>query len=203
MVHNIIKSICYPLMRILFVREISGLENLPKKTPYIIVSNHSSYIDGALLLLTFLWHVDKEVHFFMWKKMFESWLGKFVFWIMLDQIKENGSVERGMRYMSKGEIIGVFPEGGRTRNGKMKEVIHSGLGVLALASKAPVVPIGMEGTYDVWPRTGDFPKLRRIVSIRIGKPMKFNLPMNKKNYNTVISKVMKEVAMLANNSYPW
>ncbi|MEM4263440.1 MAG: lysophospholipid acyltransferase family protein [Candidatus Woesearchaeota archaeon] len=203
MVHDIVKLVLYPLMRVLFVKEISGIENLPKKGPYIVVANHSSYIDGALLLLIFLWHKDVEVHFFMWKKLFESWFGRFVFWKWFDQIKENGSVERGLRYLGKGKIIGIFPEGGRTRNGRMKEVIHSGLGVLALASKAPVVPVGLGGTYELWPRTRKLPKLRRIVSIRIGKPLRFNLPMTKKNYNIVISKVMKEVARLANNSYPW
>lgn len=203
MVHDIVKIIGYPLMRLFFVKELTGLENLPKKGPYIIVSNHSSYIDGTLLLLTFLWHKDKEIHFFMWKKLFESWLGRFVFWKWFDQIKENGSVERGLRYLSKGKIIGIFPEGGRTRNGKMKEVIHSGLAVLALASKTTVIPIGLDGTYKLWPSKRKLPKLRRIVSIRIGKPMRFNLPMIKKNYNVVISKVMKEVAKLANNDYPW
>ena len=85
----------------------------------------------------------------------------------------------------------------------MQKIKHTGFGVLALKTKLPVVPVGIEGTYTLWPYTQKWPKFQRLVTIRIGKPMKFNLPMNKKNYKKATSKVMRQVAKLANNAYKW
>ena len=198
MAHFFVKTILYPLMRLLFVKEIKGLNNLPKKTPYIIAANHASYIDGPLLLLTFLWHKNKTVHFFIYKKMFTTAFRRFVFWTWFDQIKENHSVKKSLEFLENNEIVGIFPEGTRTKTGKLQKAAGTGLGVLALKTKLPVIPIAIKCTFELWPRTEKWPKFQRIVTIKIGKPMKFNLPMNKKNYKSVTSKVMQQVGKLKN-----
>lgn len=203
MAHFFTKTLLYPLMRLFFVKEIKGLDNLPKKTPYIIVSNHASYIDGVLILLTLLWHKDKTVHFFMTKSMFNTAFRRFVFSAWFKQIKENHSVQKGIEYLEKDELVGIFPEGGRTYTGKMQKAKGTGLGVLALKTRLPVVPIGLENNFELWSRFEKWPEFQRLVTINIGKPMRFNSGMNKKNYNAVISKVMKRVAKLANNEYKW
>lgn len=203
MAHFFTKVLLYPLMRLLFVKDIKGLDNLPAKGPYIIVSNHASYIDGALLLLTFLWHKNRAVHFFMTRDMFNTVFRRLVFLAWLGQIKENHSVQKGLDFLDKGEIVGIFPEGSRTKTGKMNKAKGTGLGVLALKTGLPVVPVGIEGNYDLWPMHQKWPKFKRLVAIRVGTPVRFNLAMNKKNYKLVAGKVMKKVAKLANNRYVW
>jgi 1-acyl-sn-glycerol-3-phosphate acyltransferase len=200
MAHFFVKNILYPLMRLVFVKKIKGIKNLPKKEPYIVAANHASYIDGPLLLLIFLWHKNREVRFIIYPRMFATSFRRFVFHTWFDQIKENHSVKKALDYLDKGVPVGIFPEGRRTEDGKLQKVKHTGLGVLALKTKLPVVPIGIKGTFELWPRQQKYPSLRRIVTINIGKPIKFKLSANKKNYKTVSNKVMKKIGDLVKNA---
>lgn len=193
----------YPLMRLFFVKQITGINNLPKKTPYILAANHASYIDGVLMFLTILWYKNKPVHILIYKEFFKTWFKRFFFLTLYKQMQANHSVDHAVQYLINNELVGIFPEGGRTKTGKIKKVTHSGLAVMALETGLPVVPVGIEGTYELWSRYQKWPKLKRLVTIRIGKPIKFNLKMNKKNYKTVTSKVMKSIAKLAKEEYKW
>lgn len=201
MAHFFVKWLLYPLMRLLFVKEIKGLDNLPDKGPFIIAANHASYIDGPLILLALLWHRDRSVHFIIYKKMFTTWFRRFVFWTWFNQIKENHSTAKALEFLKHGKIVGIFPEGSRTWTGELQRMKHTGLGVLALESGCAVVPVGIKGTFKLWPKTQKWPCFRRIVTLSIGRPRKFNLRMNKKNYKTVVEKVMKQVARLADKKY--
>ncbi|MBW3004225.1 1-acyl-sn-glycerol-3-phosphate acyltransferase [Candidatus Woesearchaeota archaeon] len=197
------RILMYPLMRLLFVKQITGANNLPKKTPYILAANHASYIDGVLMFLTILWYKNKPVHILIYKEFFKTWFKRLIFLTWYKQMQANHSVDHAVQYLINKELVGIFPEGGRTHTGKIKKVTHSGLAVMALETGLPVVPIGIEGTYELWSRYQKWPKFKRLVTIRIGKPMKFNLAMNKKNYKTVTSKVMKSVAKLVKEEYKW
>ncbi|MBD3303891.1 hypothetical protein GF343_02005 [Candidatus Woesearchaeota archaeon] len=197
------KLLLYPLMRLLFVKKIIGLDNLPKKAPYILAANHASYIDGVLMFLTILWHKNKPVHILIYREFFKTWLKRFVFLTWYRQMQANHSVDHAVEYLENDELVGIFPEGGRTRTGRMKKVTGTGIAVLALETGLPVVPMGIEGSYELWSRYRKLPKFKRLVTIRIGKPMRFNLRMNKKNYKTVTSRVMNKIAKLAGNEYKW
>jgi 1-acyl-sn-glycerol-3-phosphate acyltransferase len=193
----------YPLMRLFFVKQIIGVKNLPKKTPYILAANHASYIDGVLMFLTILWFNNKPVHILIYKEFFKTWFKKFIFLTWYKQMQANHSVDHAIEYLKNDELVGIFPEGGRTKDGTMKKVTHTGLAVMALETGLPVVPFGIEGNYELWSRYRKWPKFKRLVTIRIGKPLKFNLAMNKKNYKTVTSKVMNKIAKLARKEYKW
>jgi len=197
------KIFAYPLMRLFFVKQITGLKNLPKKKPYILVANHASYIDGVLMFLVLLWHKNYPVHILIYKEFFKTWFKRLVFLTWYRQMQANHSVDHAIEYLENNELVGIFPEGGRTKDGKMKKATHTGMSVMALATKLPVIPMGIDGTYDLWSRHEKWPKFKRLVTIRIGKPLRFNLPMNKKNYKIVTSKVMKRIAKLAKNEYKW
>ena len=197
------RILLYPLMRLLFVKQIIGAKNLPKKKPYILAANHASYIDGVLMFLTLLWHRNAPVHILIYKEFFKTWFKRFVFLTLYKQMQANHSVDHAVEYLKNNELVGIFPEGRRTKDGRMQKVTHSGLAVMALETKLQVIPMGIEGSYELWSRYQKWPEFKRIVTIRIGKPMKFNLAMNKKNYKTVTSKVMKSVAKLARNEYKW
>ncbi len=197
------KILSYPLMRILFVKQITGSNNLPKKKPYILAANHASYIDGVLLFLTLLWHRNAPVHILIYKTFFKTWFKRFVFLTWYKQMQADHSVDHAIEYLKNNELVGIFPEGGRTKDGRMQKVTYTGMPVMALATKLPVIPIGIEGNFELWSRFQKWPKLQRLVTIRIGKPLRFNLPMNKKNYKKVTSRVMKRVAKLAKKEYKW
>ncbi len=64
----------------------------------------------------------------------------------------------------------LFPEGERCHNGAVAE-FQSGMLVLVRRTGAPVVPIAIEGTFDIWPRTRKYPRLRGRIATRVGHPI--------------------------------
>ncbi len=193
MVYPISKLVSWPILS-LFIKKIDGLKNLPDK-PFIIAANHSSYIDGIILAMAVAWHRNKQLCYFVTNERF---LGPF--WDILVEyfgaIRVNGSLEKGLKALNEGKCIGIFPEGGRTYTGKMQKITHTGLGVLALLSKAPIVPVGMN-TFHFWNRYQKMPNFKRNIIVTIGKPIQFKQKATEQNYKKVVKQTMKEVKKLA------
>jgi len=196
MAHLFLKWILYPVMRLFFVRQINGIKNIPKKESYILAFNHASYIDGALIILTWLWHKNEMVHTVMMKPMFRNWFRKLIFKTWLDQVSVNGSVHEAIEYLIHGKIIGIAPEGGRTYTGKIMKPAGTGLGVMALETRKPIVPIGIKGTFELWPRYNRFPKLKRTVEINIGKPIMFKGRTTRQKAKQITQQVLNRIKKL-------
>ncbi len=191
MVYLLSKLIIWPILR-LFIKKIEGIENLPDK-PFIIAANHGSYIDALLLMMLVAWHKNKQLCFFATKDRFTGpiWSALFDHY---GAIRVNGSIEKARKALRKGKCMGLFPEGERSWTGKVQKVTHTGLGVIALLSKAPIVPIGLD-TYKFWNRKQLMPNLKTNIKIIIGKPMKFKGRTSQAK--KVIKTIMKEVSRLA------
>ncbi len=197
MVFPILKVIAWPIFS-LFIKRIDGVENLPNK-PFIMVANHGSYLDGVLLGLIVAWYKNKQICFFATKERFTG-----PFWDAMFKhfgaIRVNGSLEKGLTALRQGKSMGIFPEGQRTYTGQVQKVTHTGLGILALLSKAPIVPVGTN-TYCFWSRYQKIPNFKRNLVVTIGKPMQFKGKATKPAARKVVSKVMKEVKRLARISH--
>jgi 1-acyl-sn-glycerol-3-phosphate acyltransferase len=197
MVYSFSKLVFWPLLS-LFIKKIDGIENLPKK-PFIIAANHSSYIDGVILIFLLAWHRNMQLCTFATN---EKFLGSF--WNMVfnhfGAIRINGSIEKARTALKQGRCIGVFPEGQRTFTGDVQKVTHTGLGVLALLNKVPVVPVGLN-TWHFWNRYRAMPNFRKDIVITIGKPMTFKQKPTKQNFGKVTQMVMKEVKRIARISH--
>ena len=193
MVYPISKLILWPILQ-LFIKKIDGIENLPRR-PFILVANHASYIDGVILMMLVAWHRNRQLCYFATNEYF---LGPF--WNALfnhfGAIRVNGSLERGLKALKQGKCMSLFPEGTRTYTGKIGKVTHKGLGVLALLSRAPVVPANLS-TYYFWNRLSRFPNFKKNIKVAIGKPMSFKGKVTKPTAMKVVNTVMKEVAQLA------
>lgn len=199
---GLLKYLFVPLLK-LFVYESKGFSSVPKKGPAILVANHASYIDGPLIALFPEWITGREVRSIQSKEWLEkSWLRKFIFVTLLNQIPTNGSVTKALEALYKGETLMLFPEGHRTEDGTIHKTKHTGLGVLAAQSKAPVIPIGIQGTFAWWPRQKTLPTFKpRCIAIRAGKPLRFTGTKTKKNYLAFQHRVMHAIAKLARVSY--
>jgi 1-acyl-sn-glycerol-3-phosphate acyltransferase len=201
----LLKWVIVPFMK-LYVRESKGFNNIPEIGPVILVSNHSSYIDAVLIRYFPDWltgRVPRGIQSKEWIE--ESWLRRFIFLTILKQIPTDGSVERAIEALVKGEIVMLFPEGGRSADGKIQKCTHTGLGVIAEATGAPVIPIGIKGSFDWWPRQNFLPKLYkfRSIAIKAGKPMKFKGKKTDQNFLAFQKKVMQKVANLAGTKYKY
>lgn len=207
MVYPIGKRIIPPIVKLLWVKKVNGLGNLPKQGPFIIAANHTSYMDHFVMSLL-ISHLDRKIHVLakkehfsnIFKKIWHNYIGA----IPLD--RERGGKETlkwAIKALKEGKIIGVHPEGTRSLTGKLQEA-KTGVARLALISRAHVVPIGLIGTFDILPKGKYIPKLKKAV-MNIGKPMHFqgyyNKKINKKILREVTNKIMKEIAKLCKQKY--
>ena len=189
-----LSRLLFPLYRVLWMKKVTGLEHIPKKGGFILAANHASHLD-AFLFSVIIPVINRTIHFIAFKKYAQHWL----FGPLLKHygaISTNGSVEKALALLKQGKIMGIFPEGRRSFTGKIGRP-HIGVAVLAMNAKKPVIPIGIKGTFEIWPRQRKLPRLRRIAEINIGKPMRLKGKLTKTNIRRNAQKVMDSIAELA------
>lgn len=207
MVYPSAKLTIIPVVK-LWAKEVNGLENLPKQEPFIAAANHASYMDHLIIASYIVSHLDRKVHFLAKKEHFDNIFKKtwhnYAGAIPLDREKGGkGALKWAIKALKKGKIIAIHPEGTRSLTGKMQKG-KTGVARLALLSKAPVVPIGLIGTFDILPKGKYIPRLKKAV-MNIGKPMYFqehyNKKINKRILKEVTTKIMIEIAKLSKQKY--
>jgi 1-acyl-sn-glycerol-3-phosphate acyltransferase len=152
--------------RILGVRvEVTGADAFEKNKPYIFMSNHLSFLDGPLLFLV----VSQPIRVILKKEIFKIpviGLGmKQVEFVPVDRKGIRGgkkSIDLATRLVKeKGFSFLIFPEGTRSRTGKLQEFKRGGF-FLALTSQSAIVPISIQGTYELMPKGSFFVKRGKI-----------------------------------------
>jgi 1-acyl-sn-glycerol-3-phosphate acyltransferase len=152
--------------KILGIRlEVSGLENIDKKASYVFMANHLSIIDGPMLFML----IPQSVRVILKKEVFRipiiAQAMRQVGFIPVDRKRLKGgkkSIDRASRYIKeKGCSFLIFPEGTRSWDGKLQPFKRGGF-FLALASLAPIVPVSIEGTYELMPRGSFFAKKGKV-----------------------------------------
>lgn len=207
MVYPIGKRVIPPIVKF-WIKNVNGLENIPKKGPFIIAANHASYMDHFIIMSTLVPYVDKKIHHLAKKEHFDNFFKKawhtYVGAIPLD--RESGGKEAlkwAVKALKKGKIIAIHPEGTRSLTGKLQKA-KTGVARLALISKAPVVPVGLIGTFDILPKGKYIPRLKKA-AMNIGKPVYFpeycNKKISKRLLREATNKIMKEIARLSGQKY--
>ena len=207
MVYPIGKRIVCPVIN-LWIKKINGLENVPQEGRFIIAANHASYMDHFIIMCTLVPHLNKKIHHLAKKEHFNNILKKtwhgYVGAVPIDRQKGGKeALQWAIKSLKQGKIIAIHPEGTRSLTGKLQEA-KTGVARLALLSKAPVLPIGLVGTYKILPKGKYIPKFSKA-TMNIGKPMYFpdyyGKKINKKMLREVTTKIMKEIAELSKQKY--
>ena len=207
MVYFIPKFTIIPIVK-LYVKEVNGIENLPKHGACIIAANHSSYMDHMIIGACIISQVNRKFHFLAKKEHFDSFLQRawhrYMAAIPVDRQKGGEEALAGaIKALKQGKIIAIYPEGTRAFTGKLQRA-KTGIARLAILSKAPVLPIGLIGTFEILPKGRYIPKAKRAV-LNIGKPMYFEKyygnPITKRLLREITTKIMKEIAKLSNQKY--
>jgi len=141
----------------------------------LLMSNHQSYLDPIFVSIA----IDREIHFLARKSLFaRSPFGCLIkklnaFPIQIENnYPDISSIKETIRRLKLGNFVLVFPEGTRTLDGKIGKV-KPGVGVIGRYSDVPIIPILIEGVYEIWPRQNFVPFLppfKKNVKIVIGKP---------------------------------
>lgn len=147
-----------------------GLENIPRSGGVLLASNHQSFLDPVLIAMV----LSREMHFMARRTLFRNPVlrviiaGYNAFAIERDTADVKG-VKEAIARLEAGNILLVFPEGTRTGDGSIGRM-KPGIGMLAERAAVPIVPVLIEGAYEVWPKGRLAPGPGRI-SMIFGKPL--------------------------------
>jgi long-chain acyl-CoA synthetase len=194
------------LLRSLHGLNIRGKEQLPEKTPFILIPNHTSFLDPLALAASL---TPEQLHRTYWggwtgimfRNAFARLLSRAVRVLPIEP--EGGplsSIALGVAALQEGHNLVWFAEGGRSQDGKLQR-FRPGIGLLSTAHPVILVPVWLHGTYEALPPGKWFPRPHRI-SVTFGSPVHASeLQTNAKtDYQAMADALQERVAELAAGS---
>ena len=148
----------------LYPMRVTGRANLPAKGPYIVVANHTNWLDPPVIEFA----LGVAIRFMAKEEAFDTPVlgglmhAKGCFPVRRGEA-DRRALQTCLRVLAAGLPLGFFPEGTRSRDGMMRRG-HPGIGFLALRSRAPLVPIAVVGTHE----RQIFGPRRGRIEVRIG-----------------------------------
>lgn len=139
-----------------------GTQHIPAAGPLLIVANHVTYADPVLVTIP----VRRRIHYMAWNALFEvpglAWLIRRLraFPVALESA-DPGAVREAVRLLRSGEALMIFPEGGRSTDGRLG-AFRSGAFRLACSMKVPVLPVTIAGAHEAWPPGRMLPRPGRL-----------------------------------------
>ncbi|MEV0412498.1 lysophospholipid acyltransferase family protein [Streptomyces sp. NPDC050448] len=200
MFYHLLKHVLLgPLLRLLFRPRIEGLENIPPEGAAIIAGNHLSFSDHFLMpailkrRITFL----AKAEYFTGpgvKGRLTAFFFRSAGQIPVDRSgKDAGqaALREGLGVLAKGELLGIYPEGTRSHDGRLYKG-KVGVAAMALGAGVPVVPCAMVGTFEIQPPGQKIPNIRRV-TIRFGRPLDFSRYAGLEGERAVLRAVTDEI----------
>lgn len=194
------------------IKEVKGKENIPKGN-FILAANHQSHLDQlatAYLCVPRRFHMIGQIdRYGGLTKLFLYLIYFFGGVIPLNRKGEASKkrvIKEAVKSLKQGDILIIYPEGTRTRTGKMGKG-KFGVAKIFLKTGIPILPVGIKGTFELLPPGGKL-KVKRIVKINIGKPLYFKeefekaegLDKDSKEYQLLLveitQKMMERIAFL-------
>jgi len=170
--YPVARAILTPLFRAGWRIYVRGADNLPVG-PAIVCPNHTSVIDSFLLPSV----LPRRITFVGKAEYLDDWKTKHLFpalgMIPIDRSggdAATAALDAAAGVLSRGELFGIYPEGTRSRDGRLHKG-HTGPARLAMRTGAPLVPVGMIGTREIQPPGARAPRPFRPCEIRIGRPI--------------------------------
>jgi 1-acyl-sn-glycerol-3-phosphate acyltransferase len=196
---------------VLFRPWVRGIENIPGSGAAILASNHLSFSDSIFLPLmsrrpvVFLakseYFTGKGV-----KGALTRWFFKSTGQLPIDRSggkASEASLNTGLGVLSQGQVLGIYPEGTRSPDGRLYRG-RTGIARMVLEAKVPVIPVAMIDTEKVQPIGQRLPKIRRI-GIIVGEPLDFSrfdgMEGDRIVLRAVTDEIMYELKQLSGQEY--
>ena len=169
-----------PIVKAIFRPWIIGRQNVPKEGAAILASNHLSFADSIFLPLM----LERPVVFlaksdYFTGKGLKGWATRLFFkgtgQLPIDRSggkASEASLNTGLQVLGAGDLLGIYPEGTRSPDGKLYRA-RTGIARMALEARVPVVPVAMIDTDIMMPTGQRIPKVMRVGMI-IGEPLDFS-----------------------------
>jgi len=180
MLYLLTRTVLAPAARLIYRPVIEGSENIPPTGPLLLASNHLSFIDSFVIPLV----APRRVVFLAKSEYFTGpglrglWM-RWLFTALGAVPVQRGSfgasqesLETALAVLNDGLAFGIYPEGTRSRDGRLYRG-RTGVAWLALTAGCPVVPVALTGTQDIQPVGARIPRIRKV-TVRFGKPLDFS-----------------------------
>ncbi|UOQ85895.1 lysophospholipid acyltransferase family protein [Gracilibacillus salinarum] len=167
-----------------------GTENIPTEGPVIICSNHISNYDPPIVGIT----SPRPIHFMAKEELFDNKVFGFILrhvnaFPIKRGMSDRNALRRGLEVLKDGHVLGLFPEGTRSKTGEIKRGL-AGAGFFALRSKATIVPCAIIGQY----------KSKAPLKVVYGKPVEMEtMRSNKSSAQEVTDAIMEEIKKIKEN----
>ena len=181
-------------LKVFFRLKVHGFEHIPTRTPFIVCSNHISWLDpvtvGASVPASY------RIHYMAKKELFNNSVIAYILkkvgaFPLNRKDADYAAIRRAYQLLQRGQVLGLFPEGSRSKNGKLQKAFK-GSALIAVRSGVPILPIGISGPY----------RLFKPLNVFIGPPFVLS-PLdyeNKEEKNAQLeemsSQIMKQIRHL-------
>lgn len=185
------------------MQRVEGKHNLPKKGPYIIASNHRSFLDFAFLSTV----IHRQIYYLAAEFLYEIRLTKFI-------LEKTGQVRvpregkgrtvtyEGAKFvLERGGILGIFVEGKRSHH-NLSLKAYKGVAKIALDNKVDIVPTVIHNSFHVWGMHHKVPRLKRICKVKFLEPITYEKMKKHDPAYIVHDLVMPEIAKDLGHEYP-
>jgi len=188
--YRIIRVLAAIIFRIIFRIDVQGKENIIKDGKLILCSNHISVLDPIMLAIA----IPRPISFMAKKELFSNKIfGKIISMLGAFPVDRAGSdlsaIRSSLKVLKEENILGIFPEGTRVKEIDI-DTAKPGIGLIAVKSKSPVMPIYIESKYNIFGK----------VNINIGKPLYFDEYHDKKlntgHYKEISKDIMQSIYLL-------
>lgn len=198
LLYNLIRwLIAFPILSLVARIRLKGRYNVPKHGPFLIASNHLSWTDIPLVPLL----LPEKVVYMAKEEYFTSRIAWLVRFMGAFPVKRGEGDRQALRtaeeQLKKGNVVGLFPEGTRSKTGVMAKG-HAGLGMIALRSGVPVVPVAIWGSEKVLKQAGPH------VTISYGEPIVFKpkgTKMTREDIDNATEETMRAIAAMLPPEY--
>ncbi len=169
MLYSFFQVLFTSFFRLIFRADVKGREKVPQDGPLILAANHMSNWDPPFLAC----FLSRTVSYMAKEELFHNPVfGAAIRNCHAFPVKRGaadmGAIKSAIQIVKKGNCLGLFPEGTRSKDGEMHKA-EAGVGLIAAKTKAPIVPAAIIGTDHIMANGGFLPKLAVIY----GEPMHF------------------------------
>jgi 1-acyl-sn-glycerol-3-phosphate acyltransferase len=153
--------------------KVYGRDNVPDDGGALMVSNHQSYLDPAVLGAQLRRPMSYLAKADLWNNPAFGWLISHLYAYPVEQGKgDKGAITETITRLREGHLLNIFPEGSRTETGELLP-IQRGVALVIRKAKVPVLPAVVDGSFRAWPK-GQLLPGRHRVRVLIGKPIRMD-----------------------------
>jgi 1-acyl-sn-glycerol-3-phosphate acyltransferase len=175
----------------MFDLKVYGRDNVPDEGGALMVSNHQSVLDPALLGVQLRRPMSYLAKSELWDNPVLGWLITSLNAFPVRQgAGDKGAITETINRLREGHLLNIYPEGSRTEDGELLP-IQRGVALVIRKAKVPVIPAVVDGSFGAWPK-GQLLPGRHPIRVLIGKPIRMD-EMDAKDILAEIDRLFREM----------